>query len=168
MIMQIDINLLIKILPLLSILIAGLAVYFTYKNRASKHREIIYDKQFFLSVKINQKIVELENEIYILTQNNNKSKIEESQIKYAELLNEIACILNFEGRIILQDETISCLYNLINYYYTILPEILSVSDNLNLPEKIKDRHTIIVKWQNLVRKNFGIDSLSKQNSSIIK
>ncbi|MCC6583059.1 MAG: hypothetical protein IT271_05105 [Chitinophagales bacterium] len=169
--MVIDTNLLIKIFPLLSIPIAGLAVYFTYKNRASKHRELIYDKQFELCLRINQKIIEAEVDITVIVQNqilNKDPEVKEAQNRYAKSLLEIANLLNMEGRIFLQNEILTQTSNILNDYYNLLPEILSNENNLLNKENVYNRQLNIVKWLNVIRENFGIDTLSKQNSNIIK
>lgn len=158
------------IIKLSPVLIAGWALYLSFKNRRSKLREILYEKQFVLLLQLNQKIIDIETEIQILRQwieKKDEKEIINSKTRYTDNLTNIVSIVQLEGNLILPEEIIQSTDELLNKYSELLNEIINISNELNSNKLFIERMALLYLWQDMIRVHIGIEKLSKENKRII-
>ena len=158
------------IIKLSPVLIAGWALYLSFKNRRSKLREILYEKQFVLLLQLNQKIIDIETEIQILRQwieKKDEKEIINSKTRYTDNLTNIVSIVQLEGNLILPEEIIQSTDELLNKYSELLNEIINISNELNSNKLFMERMALLYLWQDMIRVHIGIEKLSKENKRII-
>ncbi len=158
------------IIKLSPILIAGWALYLSLKNRRSKLREILYEKQYELLLQLNQKVLDLETEIQILRQwiqKNDTEEIQKSKTRYTDNLSNVISLVNLEGNLILPKNIIKSTLDIVSIYMNILPEILNTDKNLESNDLFISRIKEFYFWQNTVREHIGIEKLTEENKKII-
>lgn len=160
-----------KLIPVaISSIIASAGVYIAYQNRISKLREVLYEKQYLILLSLNKYIIEIEVTIqdlngYIVYKNHIEA--EQSLIRYAELIKEIAFIINYDSKLVLPNSIITKTSELINMHHGIILKITSgeydLSSNINLTERLK----ITASWQNNIREHLGVEKLTDVNKKVI-